>query len=214
MKVTISTSGLFKKGEFSAWKRALWQAERAKVAEGMQDAVKPLVAEVRANIGRAFKLSGAKLPRSVRGKVYASKYDRLPALYIGSKVPWLGIHEEGGTVRGPLLIPLNQPRRIGRKAFRRIVDDLMRAGNAYFKKVNGKTLLFAENIKDNSRSLSRFRKSFRASTGAKRVKRGTELPIAVLVPSVRILPRLGMERTIRNHLDRIVMSVERRLRQL
>jgi hypothetical protein len=169
---------------------------------------------VRGNIARNFNLSGVKLPRSVRGKVYAFKPDRLPALYIGSKVPWLGMHEEGGTVRGPLLIPLNQPRRIGRKAFRRIVDDLMRSGNAFFKKVNGKTLLFAENIKENSRSLSRFRKSYRAGTGAKRVKRGTELPIAVLVPSVRIRPRLGMERAVKNHLPRIVAAVERRLRQL
>src|SRR5574340_44381 len=42
----------------------------------------------------------------MQAKVLDKKTDRLPALLVGSKIPWLGLHEKGGTVSGNLLIPL------------------------------------------------------------------------------------------------------------
>src|SRR5690606_40346736 len=65
---------------------------------------------------------------SMHAKVFDRKAKEFPALYIGSKVPWLGIHERGGTIRGRMLVPLlPQHRRIGRKAFARVIDALMRS---------------------------------------------------------------------------------------
>lgn len=212
MKISIRASGLFKKSDFSAWEKELWQATRAAVGRGMVDGAKPIVEAVRRNAASVFKLAGNKLTRSLRYKLYDKKPDRLPAIAIGSGIPWLGLHEEGGTVRGPLLIPLNQPKRIGRKAFKRIVDDLARSGNLHWVKKGGKVLLFAENIRENSRALSRFRKSHRAITGQSRVKRGTELLIGVLVPSVTVRARLGLGRTVMTNIDKIVTAVEARLK--
>lgn len=214
MKLKISATGLFRKSEFNEWDRDLWKSTREAVGQGMTEGAKPIVEKVRRNAAQIFKLSGKRLTTSLRHKLHNKKPDRLPAIEIGSNVPWLGIHEEGGTIRGPLLIPLNQPKRIGRKAFRRIVDALDRAGNLHFVKKGGQVLLFAEQIGENSRVLSRFRKSHRAATGQKRIKRGTELLIGVLVPQVTLRARLGLGRTIVSNLDQIVTAVERRLKRL
>ena len=89
----------------------------------------------------------------------------------------------GGTVSGNLLIPL-LPGRIGPKRFRQVVDALMRSGNAFFIEKDGKVILMAENIRENASALTRFKRAERARTGAKQIKRGQEIPIAVLVKSV------------------------------
>lgn len=214
MKLRIRASGMFRKSEFSAWEKELWAATRQAVAEGMVAGARPVVDKVRRNAASIFKLSGRKLVTSLRHRLYDKKPDRLPAITIGSEIPWLGLHEEGGTIRGPLLIPMNQPRRIGRKAFKRIIGELHRAGNLHYVKKGGKVLVFAENIGENSRALSRFRKSHRATTGQKRVKKGTELLIGVLVPSVTLKARLGLARTVTSNIDLIVAAVESRLRRI
>lgn len=214
MKVRIRPSGLFNRSDFTEWDRELWKATRQAVGQGMVAGARPIVDKVCKNAATVFKLSGKKFTHSIRHKLYDKKPDRLPAVSIGSGIPWMGLHEEGGTVRGPLLIPLNQPKRIGRRAFKRIVNDLARAGNLHWVKKGGKVLLFAENIGENSRSLSRFRKSHRAITGKKRVKRGEEILIGVLVPSVTVRARLGLGRTVLTNIDKIVDAVERRLRAI
>ena len=133
----------------------------------------------------SFRTASPKFLRSMHAKVFDRKSNEFPVLYLGSKVPWLGIHEQGGTIRGWMLIPLlPQHRRIGRKAFARIIDALMRSGNAWFVEKNGQQILMAENLAENARPLTRFRRAERERSGAKRLRRGQEIPIAVLVRRV------------------------------
>ena len=102
-------------------------------------------------------------------------------------------------------------RRIGRKAFRRVVDGLMRSGNAFFIKKNGKVILMAENIKDNTSELRRFKRSERQRTGAKSIKRGQEIPIAVLVPSVTLRGRFDLGGIVRSQMPKLSTSILQQL---
>ncbi len=93
-------------------------------------------------------------------KVLDKDKNRLPALYVGSRIPWSGIHERGGSISGRMLIPLHG--RVGRKRFKTQIAELMRGGNAYFiKNAKGNIVLMAENIKEYDRPLSGFKRRYR-----------------------------------------------------
>ncbi|TCS97416.1 hypothetical protein EDC36_10917 [Tepidimonas ignava] len=146
-------------------------------------------------------------------KVFDKKADELPALWVGSRIPWLGIHAQGGTVRGNLLIPL-LPGRIGPKRFKAVIDGLMRSGNAFFVEKNGRVLLMAENIRENAAPLARFKRAERGRTGAKQIKRGQEVPIAVLVRRVDLKRRLNLAAGVQRALPGLARVIERELRRL
>jgi hypothetical protein len=113
---------------------------------------------------------------------------------------------------GPLLIPLlPEHQRIGRKRFRAIIDGLMRSGNAFFIQRGGQAILMAENIQENDRELARFKRAERGRTGAKRLQRGQEIPVAVLVQRVSLKKRLDLEGTVRRNLPRIADAIRREL---
>ena len=158
----------------------------------------------------AFQVKRASFVSSMRAKVLDRKPARLPALLVGSKIPWLGVHERGGTVAGNLLIPL-LPGRIGPKRFRQVVDALMRSGNAYFVEKDGKVILMAENIRENAAPLARFKRAERARTGAKQIKRGQEIPVAVLVRSVALKRRLDLAGSVRRTLPRLAGAIQNEL---
>jgi hypothetical protein len=129
---------------------------------------------------------------------------------VGSKIPWLGIHQHGGTVSGNLLIPL-LPGRIGPKRFKAVIDGLMRSGNAFFIEKNGRVLLMAENIAENSSQLARFKRAERARTGSKQIKRGQEIPIAVLVRRVDLKRRLNLAGGVQRALPALARAIQREL---
>ncbi len=109
-----------------------------------------------------------------------------------------------------MLIPLlPQHRRIGRKAFARVIDALMRSGNAWFVEKNGQQILMAENIAENARPLARFRSAERERTGAKRLKRGQEIPVAVLVRRVTLKKRFDLTRSVRVDLPRLTAAIRK-----
>jgi hypothetical protein len=169
---------------------------------------------VRQDMRAGLKVRKAAFLKSMRAKVYNQRRDRFPALYIGSKIPWLGLHEKGGAIGGRMLIPLlPQHQRIGRKAFRRVVDALMRSGNAFFIQRKGKAILMAENIRENDRALARFKPGERLRSGRKRLRRGQEIPIALLVDRVQLRARFDIESTVRRKLPRLVGAIQSELRK-
>ena len=116
-----------------------------------------------------------------------------------------------------MLIPLHG--RVGRKRFKAQIAELMRGGNAYFlKNAKGNIVLMAENIKEHDRPLSgfkrRYRKSMGGTEGIKRLKRGSDIPIAVLVPRVQLKKRLSVERLVAGRIPRLSAAVEQSLNQL
>ena len=215
LKLSLTATGLFEKSNFEAWSRQKQVAIHQAVAAGMQSGGKAVADVVRGRMNADFRVRKPAFVKSLRSRVFDRDPDRLPALLIGSRIPWLGIHVRGGTLSGRMLIPLlPEHQRMGRKAFRRVIDGLMRSGNAFFIEKNGKVILMAENIKDNGSELRRFKRAERGRTGAKSIKRGTEIPIAVLVPAVSMKRRFDLEGTVRGQLPVLARAIEKQLNKI
>ncbi|CAJ0716396.1 DUF6441 family protein [Ralstonia mannitolilytica] len=67
----------------------------------------------------------------------------------------------------------------------------------------------AENIAENARPLARFRSAERERTGAKRLKRGHEIPVAVLVRRVTLKKRFDLTRSVRVDLPRLTAAIRK-----
>lgn len=215
LKLSLTASGLLDKSKLDAWSKQKQAAIHKAVAAGMQSGGKPMADAVRSRMNADFTVRKPAFVKSLRAKVYDRDPDRLPALLIGSRIPWLGIHARGGTLSGRMLIPLlPEHQRMGRKAFRRVIDGLLRTGNAYFIQKNGKVILMAEAIKENQSELRRFKRAERSRTGAKSIKRGTEIPIAVLVPNVTLKRRFDLEGAVRGQLPVLARAIEKQLNKI
>ena len=215
MKISLTTSGLLDPKRLDSWIPEKRRAIRKAVEAGMKFAGKEIAQTVQARMQSAFKVRKAGFVRSMRHKVYAGSPEKFPALLIGSKIPWLGAHVRGGTIGGKMLIPLlPEHQRLGRKAFRRVIDGLMRTGNAFFIQKSGRVILMAEAIRENATELRRFKRAERGRTGAKSIKRGQEIPIAVLVPAVTLRGRLDLPGIVKAELPRLAQAIERQLAAL
>lgn len=210
MKIDLTASGLFDARQFNAWSTERRDAIRAALKRGMQSGGREVRDATRSQMRGAFNVKRNSFVSSMQAKVLDKKTDRLPALLVGSKIPWLGLHEKGGTVSGNLLIPL-LPGRIGPKRFKAVIDGLLRSGNAFFVEKNGKVILMAENIRENASQLTRFKRAERARTGAKQIKRGQEIPIAVLVKSVSLKRRLDLTGAVQRSLPRLASAIQKEL---
>ena len=211
MHLSLTTSGLLDPKRLDSWVPEKRRAIRKSVEAAMKTVGREMADAARSQMQSAFKVRKAGFLKSMRSKVYAGSPERFPALLIGSKIAWLGLHMKGGTItgkRGKLLIPLlPEHQRIGRRAFKRVIDGLMRAGNAFFIERNGKLILMAENIKDNTAELRRFKRAERDRTGAKSIKRGQEIPIAVLLPSVTLRGRFDLSGIVRSRLPTLAATI-------
>ena len=212
LKISLTTSGLLDNRELAAWTRSRREAIHKAVALGMRDSSRSLTDALRTRMQSDLAIRKPAFLRSMRAKVLDRDPSRLPALLVGSRVSWLGVHVRGATLTGKMLIPLTESgRRMGRKAFSRVIDTLMRSGNAWFIRKDGKVILMAENIKENASALTRFKRAERQRTGAKSIKRGQEIPIAVLVPRVTLKRRFDFDGTVRRAMPQLAQSINRYL---
>ena len=192
-----------------------WGGEfRTKVQKAVERAIRTEATEikddVRGHVAGQMAVARKSFLKGFTAKVLAKDPNRLPALYVGSRIPWSGMHESGGQIGGRMLIPLHG--RVGRKRFKAQVAELMRGGNAYFiKNAKGNIVLMAENIKEHDRPLSGFKRRYRKAEGVKRLKRGADIPIAVLVPKVVLKKRLNVERLVAGRIPRLSAAVEREI---
>ncbi|WP_119352870.1 DUF6441 family protein [Azohydromonas sediminis] len=213
MKLTLTTSGLLDSRRLSAWSAERRRAIHAAVAKGMRSGGREVREAARSAMRSAFQVRRASFVASLQAKVFDQKPDRLPALWLGSRIPWLGIHAHGGTVAGRMLIPL-LPTRIGPKRFKAVIDGLMRSGNAFFVEKNGRVLLMAENLRENAAQLNRFKRAERQRSGVKRLQRGQEIPIAVLVRRVDLRRRFDFSASVQRALPALARAIERDLGRL
>ena len=215
LRVSVRVKGLLQPSELARMRIEQRESHRQAVAGGMNEWGRVIARKVGEAARNVLRLRGNNIPRSMKHKVFASKPTRLPAVMIFSRVPWLGAHTEGATIYGKgggLLIPLLQ-KRIGRVAFKRVVDHILRNGLGFFKQVGGNVILFAEyqSAQGLGRPLARFRREYRSATGVKRIKAGTDVPIAVLVKSVRIQKRLHFDAIVKSGLDDLAAAIEKRM---
>lgn len=213
MKLSLTTSGLLDPRRLDSWVPEKRRALRKAVEAGLKAGGREVAERVRSEMGTRFKVRRPNFLKSMRAKVYAGNPQKFPALVIGSRIAWLGIHARGGAIRAKMLIPLLPAhQRIGPKAFRRVISGLLEMGNAYFIQKHGKVILMAENLKENASELRRFKRAERSRSGAKSIKQGVELPIALLVPVVRLGKRLDLDGIVKANLSRLVMQIDHTLK--
>lgn len=214
MQVSLTTSGLLDPAKLRAWTNAQQQKIRGAVGRAMRTEGRTMMAAAQKQAQQAFG-GKRRAANSIRFKVYDKKPQQLPALKIGSKIPWLGMHEKGGTISGKMLLPFGDSRPRG---FRKLIAELMRSGNAYFREVGNHAILFAENIPENERVLRVFKRSARnlgivetkGKTG-KSIARGTDVPVAVLVKRITLRKRLKLEQTVKRGLPGLARAIEKEL---
>jgi hypothetical protein len=68
-----------------------------------------------------------------------------------------------------------------------------------------------ENIRENASQLSRFKRAERARTGAKQIKRGQQIPVAVLVKAVSLKRRLDLTGAVERSLPRLASAIQKDL---
>jgi len=213
MRISIRIDSAAAQSQLRRWGGEL----RSKVHKAVERAVAgeatELKQDVRDHVAGEMTVVKKSFLKGFTAKVLAKDPNRLPALYVGSRIPWSGMHETGGQIAGRMLIPLHG--RVGRKRFKAQVTELMRAGNAYFvKNAKGNVVLMATNTKESDRPLAGFKRRYRKAEGIKRLKRGTAVPIAVLVPKIVLKKRLDIRRLVARRVPALSAAVERQLRVL
>lgn len=211
--INMSLSGLFAPGKLDAWTKEKQAAIRTAVGKGMRQGGAQVVPQIRGEMSSSFNVAKPAFVKSLRAKLYDKKPDRMPALLIGSRVPWLGIHMTGGVISGSMLIPL-LPRRMGRKEFANIIKTILRTGAGQFVNVNGKIILMAEYQPEYGKPLSKFRREYRTKNGGTRVKAGTDIPIAVLVKTARMKRRFDLDQKVKSRLGIITAAIQQQLKAL
>lgn len=211
MKVSIRIDSAAGQAQLRRWGGEIRAKVQKAVARAMAAEATELRQDVRAEVAGQMTVVKKSFLKGFTARILDRDPNRYPALYVGSRIPWSGIHETGGVIAGRLLIPLHG--RVGRKRFKAQVAELMRGGNAYFvKNARGNIVLMAENLKEYDRTLSGFKRRHRKAEGVKRVKRGADIPIAVLVPKVVLRKRLNIERLVATRVPRLSAEIEKQLR--
>ncbi|MGF2481895.1 DUF6441 family protein, partial [Ralstonia pseudosolanacearum] len=67
------------------------------------------------------------------------------------------------------------------------------------------------NIGEHDRPLAGFKRRYRKAEGVKRIQRGADVPIAVLVPRVVLRKRLDIEQVVARRIPRLSAAVQMEL---
>lgn len=213
MKVSIRIDSAAGLAQLRRWGGEIRAKVQKAVAQAMATEASELRQDVRNEVASQMAVVKKSFIKGFTAKVLDRDPSRYPALYVGSRIPWSRIHETGGVIAGRLLIPLHG--RVGRKRFKAQIAELMRGGNAYFiKNSKGNIVLMAENLQEYDRTLSGFKRRYRKAEGVKRLKRGADIPIAVLVPKVALRKRLDIERMVATRVPRLSAAIEKQLRTI
>lgn len=211
MKISIRIDSAAAQAQLRRWGGEFRDKVKKAVAKAMAKEATAIKSDVRDQVASQLTVVKKTFLKGFSAYVIDKDKARLPALYVGSRIPWVGMHEKGGTISAKMLIPLHG--RVGRKRFKAQIAELMRGGNAYFiKNAKGNVVLMAENIKEHDRPLAGFKRRYRKAEGIKRIKRGADIPIAVLVPRVMLKKRLDIERLVVRRIPRLAASIEQQIR--
>lgn len=211
MKISIRIDSAAAQAQLRRWGGEFRDKVKKAVAKAMAKEAVEIKQDVREQVASQLTVVKKTFLKGFSAYVIDKDPSRLPALYVGSRIPWVGMHEKGGTISAKMLIPLHG--RVGRKRFKAQIAELMRGGNAYFiKNAKGNVVLMAENIKEHDRPLAGFKRRYRKAEGIKRLKRGADITIAVLVPRVMLKKRLDIERLVVRRIPRLAASIEQQIR--
>jgi len=147
MRISVRIDSKAAQAQLRRWGGEFRDKVKQAVARGIASEAAELKQDVRSHVAGQMAVVKKSFVKGFTAKVLDKDRSRLPALYVGSRIPWSGIHERGGVIGGRMLIPLHG--RVGSKRFKAQIAELMRGGNAYFiKNAKGNIVLMAENIRN------------------------------------------------------------------
>ena len=202
--IEVNVTGLVASGIMG--KTSFFQKLHKAVGKTLYAEAKSMREAVQNHVGGQLKVVRRSFLKGFRAKVLDQDPNRLPGMVIGSRIPWVGVHETGATIGGKMLIPLHG--RMGKKQFKAYVEELMAGGNAYFIKKGDKVILMAENLKEYDKPLAGIKRRYRKAEGIKRLKRGADIPIAVLVSKVTLRKRLDIEGLVRGRMPKVLDGIQ------
>jgi len=210
MRIRITIDSAAASARLRRWGDEFRVEARAAVRRALTAQAAEIKVDVRKHVAASLKVVKTKFLSGFSVRIIDRDKSRLPALYVSSGIPWAGIQEFGGTINGKLLIPLYG--RVGRKQFAALVAQLLASGNAYFRKdAKGNVLLMAKNMQAQAPLLRGFKSRYRKAEGIKGLKRGADIPIAVLVAKVTLKKRLDIEALVVSHVPRIAIAIEQQI---
>jgi hypothetical protein len=141
MQMNLLATGLLLPGKVDALLKLKREQLRQSVKEGFRESGPKMREIMHRQVSGAMKIRRQSFLKSYRVRHFDQKTDRLPAMLVGSTQKLAAVHESGGVIRPRgklLLIPIGG-LRVGQKTFKRNVEQLLRSGNAFFKKMpNGR----------------------------------------------------------------------------
>src|SRR5262245_53123667 len=106
MKVRVGIDTAAARAQLRQWGGEIRPKVRQRVARAMDGEARDLTATARDHVAAKLHVHRKSFLASFRSRVVDRDPAKLPALFLGSAVPWVGIHDRGGRIGGPLLIPL------------------------------------------------------------------------------------------------------------
>ena len=107
MKISLRIDSAAAQANLRRWGGEFQTKVRKAVARAMQTEAIEIKQEVRSQVASQMAVVKNSFLKGFNAKVLDQDPNRLPALYVGSRIPWSGIHEKGGSISAKMLIPLH-----------------------------------------------------------------------------------------------------------
>ena len=124
MRISVRIDSKAAQAQLRRWGGEFRQKVKKAAARGIASEAAQLKQNVRSHVAGRMTVVKKSFVKGFTAKVLDKDTKRLPALYVGSRIPWSGMHERGGVIGGRMLIPLHG--RVGRKRFKAQIAELMR----------------------------------------------------------------------------------------
>ena len=98
--------------QFQQWGIQAQAQLYAAAAEGMRTAGAQIGLTMQAHVASRLQTKRRGFVTSFRHRVYARDKRRPPLLILGSSIPWIGLHERGGSIAGRMLAIFAHPPKM------------------------------------------------------------------------------------------------------
>ena len=107
MKISLHIDSAAAQANLRRWGGEFQDKVKKAVARAMRAEATEIKQEVRSQVASQMSVVKNSFLKGFNAKVLDQDPNRLPALYVGSRIPWSGIHEKGGSISAKMLIPLH-----------------------------------------------------------------------------------------------------------
>lgn len=147
---------------------------------------------------------------NVRSRIYKDSTTKEASMFLFSAASFYDVHRRGKTLKPSkssyMFLPVYASgKRLRRATFQRLISQLKSQGLLYYKKKGDKLLVFAK-VKKGAKGLGSFKRASKQRSGAKSIKSGESVLIAVGIREVRLKKRLDIFEVRQKLMDKIAVE--------